>query len=90
MTPPNPGPPALDTLAHALLDAARAAGADAADVIVLRGTSVGIGVRDGRLEEAERAEVATAQDAAAAAGLNAAARRKLGSGSSRGPTMLLM
>ena len=43
-------------LAQALLDAARAAGADAADAIVIDGTSVSIDVRGGRLEHAERAE----------------------------------
>ncbi|MEZ5752010.1 MAG: TldD/PmbA family protein [Paracoccaceae bacterium] len=43
-------------LAHALLDAARKAGADSADAIVIEGTSVSIDVRDGRLEHAERAE----------------------------------
>jgi PmbA protein len=48
--------PSLTDLSQALLRAAKSAGADAADVLVVRGTSVGIGVRDGRLEEAERAE----------------------------------
>ncbi|MFN4100310.1 MAG: PmbA/TldA family metallopeptidase, partial [Pararhodobacter sp.] len=43
-------------LAHALLDAARKAGADAADALVIEGTSVSIDVREGRLEHAERAE----------------------------------
>jgi len=43
-------------LAHALLDAARRAGADAADALVIEGTSVSIDVREGRLEHAERAE----------------------------------
>jgi len=42
--------------AQALLEAARAAGADAADAIVIDGTSVSIDVRGGRLEHAERAE----------------------------------
>lgn len=56
MTTPHADPDAPEALAHALLDAARAAGADAADAMVLRGVSVGIGVRNGRLEDAERAE----------------------------------
>ena len=43
-------------LAQALLDAARKAGADAADALVIDGTALSIGVREGRLEEAERAE----------------------------------
>ena len=45
-----------DALAQALLDAARAAGADSADAMVIEGTSVSIDVRGGRLEHAERAE----------------------------------
>ncbi len=56
MTTAHADPQAPEALAHALLDAARAAGAAAADAIVLRGVSVGIGVRAGKLEEAERAE----------------------------------
>ena len=32
--------PSLETLAHALLDAARKAGADAADVLVMDGRSI--------------------------------------------------
>ena len=43
-------------LAQALLDRAKAVGADAADALVLSGTSLSIEVRDGRLEQAERAE----------------------------------
>lgn len=43
-------------LAEALLAAARRAGAEAADVLVVSATSLGVGVRDGRLEEAQRAE----------------------------------
>jgi PmbA protein len=43
-------------LSHALLDAARKAGADAADALVVQGTSVSIEVRAGALEQAERAE----------------------------------
>ena len=46
----------LETLSEALLDAARAAGADAADAIAMRGTSVSIDVRNGGLEQAERSE----------------------------------
>lgn len=46
----------LETLAHALLDAARKAGADAADALVAEGTSVSIDVRGGVLEQAERSE----------------------------------
>lgn len=43
-------------LAQALLDAARKAGADSADALVIEGTSLSIDVRGGRLEHAERAE----------------------------------
>lgn len=43
-------------LAQALLDAARAAGAEAADALVLRGVSSQVGVAGGALEEAERSE----------------------------------
>lgn len=43
-------------LAAALLEAARRAGAEAADVLVVSATSLGVGVRGGRLEEAERSE----------------------------------
>ncbi|MGF1444973.1 MAG: TldD/PmbA family protein [Pikeienuella sp.] len=42
--------------AEALIDAARAAGADAADVLVASETALDIGVADGALEEAERSE----------------------------------
>jgi PmbA protein len=45
-------------LAHALLDAARKAGADAADALAAVGTSVSIDVRNGQLEQAERADSA--------------------------------
>lgn len=44
------------SLAHALLDAAKAAGADSADSIAVSGTSVSIDVRGGALEQAEREE----------------------------------
>jgi len=43
-------------LAQALLDAAHKAGAGAADVLVVAATSLSVGVRAGRLEEAERSE----------------------------------
>ncbi|NIZ10537.1 TldD/PmbA family protein [Pseudooceanicola sp. HF7] len=46
----------LSELSQTLLDAARAAGADGADVILRQGSSVSIDVRDGVLEHAERAE----------------------------------
>lgn len=45
-----------ETLAQQLLDAARKAGADGADAMVVDGTSLSIEVRDGRLEQAERSE----------------------------------
>src|SRR5271155_2105557 len=47
---------ALTTLAQRLVEAARRAGADAADAVALRGISPGVGVRDGRVEESERSE----------------------------------
>lgn len=46
----------LENLTTQLLDAATKAGADAADAMALRGTSVSIHVRDGELEHAERSE----------------------------------
>lgn len=46
----------LQDLTHALLDAAKTAGADSADAISLKGTSVSIDVRKGALEQAERSE----------------------------------
>ncbi|MFT6912912.1 MAG: PmbA protein [Paracoccaceae bacterium] len=46
----------LQVLTERLLSAATRAGADAADAIVARGTSVSIDVRAGALEQAERAE----------------------------------
>lgn len=46
----------LADISHALLDAARKAGADTADVIVVQGTSISIDVRNGKLEQADRAE----------------------------------
>lgn len=45
-----------EELTHALLDAAKSAGADAADAIAMQGTSINIEVRSGTLEQAERAE----------------------------------
>lgn len=47
---------ALRTLAERLVDAAKKAGADAADAIAVRGISQGVEVRDGRVEESERSE----------------------------------
>jgi len=47
---------ALDALAAQMLDAAKTAGADAADVMAVRGTSVSVDVRTGTLEEAQRQE----------------------------------
>ncbi|MEQ9693030.1 TldD/PmbA family protein [Shimia sp. SDUM112013] len=46
----------LDDLTHAMLDAARKAGADAADAMAIHGTSVSIDVRGGALEQADRSE----------------------------------
>lgn len=46
----------LGLIAQQLLDIAKRAGAQAADVLVVDGTSVSIDVRDGALEHAERAE----------------------------------
>ncbi|MBV1895524.1 MAG: TldD/PmbA family protein [Rhodobacteraceae bacterium] len=46
----------LADISHALLDAARKAGADTADTIVAQGTSISIDVREGKLEQAERSE----------------------------------
>lgn len=43
-------------LTQALLSAAKQAGADAADAIAITGTSLSIDVREGKLEQAERAE----------------------------------
>ncbi|MDF1855165.1 TldD/PmbA family protein [Pseudooceanicola sp.] len=49
-------PADLETIAAALLDAARKAGAEAADALARDGTSVSVDVRAGALEHAERAE----------------------------------
>lgn len=46
----------LSDLAEQVLEAAKIAGADAADTFIERGTSVSIEVRDGALEHAERSE----------------------------------
>ena len=46
----------LSDLTHALLDAARRAGAEAADAMAIRGTSVSVDVLRGALEQAERSE----------------------------------
>ena len=46
----------LTDLTQALLEAARAAGADTADSIAFHSTRVSVGVRSGALEQAERAE----------------------------------
>jgi PmbA protein len=47
---------ALSALAERLVEAARRAGADAADAVAVRGISQGVEVRDGRVEESERSE----------------------------------
>ncbi|WP_109465733.1 TldD/PmbA family protein [Albibacillus kandeliae] len=47
---------ALENLSQMLLDAAKKAGADAADAVVVGGTSLSIDVRAGTLEHAERSE----------------------------------
>lgn len=51
MTQPN-----LSDLTDALLKAAKAAGAEGADAVAFRGISLTVGVRDRKLEQAERAE----------------------------------
>lgn len=47
---------ALLSLAERLVDAARKAGADAADAVAMRGVSQSIEVRDGAVEESQRSE----------------------------------
>src|SRR6201987_4686523 len=47
---------ALSALAERLVEAAKRAGADAADAVAGRGSSQGVEVRDGRVEESERSE----------------------------------
>lgn len=49
-------PHPLSDLTDALLDAARAAGAESADAIAIRGTALNVDVRAGALEQAERSE----------------------------------
>lgn len=49
-------PSDLSTLTQRLLEAAKSAGADAADAMAVQGTSVSIDVRAGALEQAERSE----------------------------------
>lgn len=46
----------LSALAHRLVEAARRAGADAADAVAVRGVSHGVEVRDGKVEASERSE----------------------------------
>lgn len=46
----------LQSLTEALLDAARRAGADAADAMAVSGSALSIDIRAGQLEQAERAE----------------------------------
>lgn len=46
----------LSTLAQRLVEAAKRAGADAADAVAVRGISQGVEVRDGKVEESERSE----------------------------------
>ena len=46
----------LEKLTQAMLDAAKKAGADAADAMAVQGTSISIDVRGGALEQAERSE----------------------------------
>src|SRR5450631_2023728 len=46
----------LSALAQRLVEAARRAGADAADAVAVRNVSQGVEVRDGRVEESERSE----------------------------------
>jgi len=49
-------PTDLELLSHRLLDAARKAGADAADALAVSGKALSIGIRQAALEQAERAE----------------------------------
>ena len=49
-------PTDLEFLSHRLLDAARKAGADAADALAVSGKALSIGIRQAALEQAERAE----------------------------------
>jgi PmbA protein len=47
---------ALSALAERLVEAAKRAGADAADAVAVRGVSQAVELRDGRVEESERSE----------------------------------
>src|SRR5438874_10014094 len=47
---------ALSTLAQRLVEAAKRAGADAADAVAVRGVAQSIEIRDGNVEESERSE----------------------------------
>jgi len=47
---------ALTALAERLVSAARKAGADAADAVAVRSVSLGVEIRDGAVDESERAE----------------------------------
>lgn len=47
---------ALSDLAQRLVEAAKRAGADAADAIAVRGVSQGVEIREGKVEESERSE----------------------------------
>src|SRR5580692_12596445 len=47
---------ALTSTAERLVEAARRAGADAADAVAVRGISQSVNVRDGIVEESERSE----------------------------------
>ncbi|OQW61001.1 MAG: modulator protein [Proteobacteria bacterium SG_bin9] len=47
---------ALSALAQRLVEAAKRAGADAADAVAVRGMSQGVDIRDGQVEESERSE----------------------------------
>lgn len=47
---------ALTDIAQRLVEAAKKAGADAADAVAVRGVSQGVEIRDGRVEESERSE----------------------------------
>ena len=47
---------ALVDLAHRVVEAARSAGADAADAVAMRSASLSVEVREGAVEESERAE----------------------------------
>ena len=70
--------PRYRTLAQRLVEAAKRAGADAADAVAVRGVSQGVEVRDGRVEESERSEgddVGSARAGRAAPGCGVDQRR---------------